>query len=149
MVLHEGKTFFHIRFFFFDIIEKYIFQTSKEEFDRQARMFLKTDQVHLHNEFLLAIVTKCQSLCQPSTYVYHGVKQKPIVVTEVNKIRPIAIPLQKRNSVEIKPITVTRQVQPKNKPLTVNFDVRVFTMDIFIKTLINQILYLSRIDFNQ
>ncbi len=122
MVLYEGEIFFlHI----IHSIITYIlpFQTSKEEFDRQARLYLKIDQVHLHNEFLLAIVTKCQSLCQPSTYVYHGVKQKPIVVTEVNKIRPHTIPLQKRNSVEIKPITVTRQVYPKNKPLTVNFDV--------------------------
>ncbi|KAK4025290.1 transcriptional adapter 1 [Daphnia magna] len=99
-------------------------KTTKEEFDRQARLFLKTDQVHLHNDFLLAIVTKCQSLCQPSTYVYHGVKHKPTVVSEVEKIRPTAVPQRKVNACEIKPITVTRQVQPKNKPLSVNFDNR-------------------------
>ena len=97
-------------------------KTNKEEFDRQARLCLPLDHVHLHNEFLLAIVTKCQSLCQPTTYVYPGIKQKPAVVTEVDKKRPI-VAQRKLNSLEIKPITITRQIQPKKKPLTVNFDV--------------------------
>lgn len=35
---------------------------SKEEFDMEARKFFKSDKVHLHNEFLLAIISKCQSL---------------------------------------------------------------------------------------
>ncbi|KAK3581906.1 hypothetical protein CHS0354_024218, partial [Potamilus streckersoni] len=35
---------------------------SKEEFDSDARKLLKADSVHLHNEFLLAIISKCQSL---------------------------------------------------------------------------------------
>lgn len=109
-------------------------QTNKEEFDHQARMILPIDQVHLHNEFLLAIVTKCQSLCQPTTYTYHGVKQKPTVIAQVDRKQPVV--LQKKfNSVEIKPITVTRQVQPKNKPLTVNFDVKTLPL-----SLVNQLL---------
>ncbi|KAK7095189.1 hypothetical protein V1264_006634 [Littorina saxatilis] len=37
-------------------------KTSKEDFDLQARRLLKSDAVHLHNEFLLAIIAKCQSV---------------------------------------------------------------------------------------
>lgn len=37
-------------------------KTSKEDFDLEARRLLKTDSVHLHNEFLLAIIAKCQSI---------------------------------------------------------------------------------------
>ncbi|KAK4015115.1 hypothetical protein OUZ56_030105 [Daphnia magna] len=92
-----------------------------EEFDHQARLFLKRDQVYRHNDLLLVIVTKCHSLCQPSPYVYHGVKHKPIVVSWVDKIRPTVVHQRKVKSCKIKPITVTRQAQPKNKPLGVNF----------------------------
>ncbi|XP_005095229.2 transcriptional adapter 1 [Aplysia californica] len=35
---------------------------NKEEFDLQARNLMKEDTVHLHNEFLLALIAKCQSL---------------------------------------------------------------------------------------
>lgn len=35
---------------------------SKEEFDLEARKILKSDMVHLHNRFLLAILAKCQLL---------------------------------------------------------------------------------------
>ncbi|KAK7504487.1 hypothetical protein BaRGS_00004353 [Batillaria attramentaria] len=37
-------------------------KTSKEDFDLEARRLLKSDAVHLHNEFLLAIIAKCQSI---------------------------------------------------------------------------------------
>jgi len=41
---------------------------TKEEFDIEARKLLPTDQSHLHNEFFLAILNKCQALAtfQPS-----------------------------------------------------------------------------------
>ncbi|XP_077986417.1 transcriptional adapter 1-like [Glandiceps talaboti] len=35
---------------------------NKEEFDLEARRLLSSDNVHYHNEFLLAILTKCQTL---------------------------------------------------------------------------------------
>ncbi|KAL5011598.1 hypothetical protein ScPMuIL_010149 [Solemya velum] len=35
---------------------------SKEDFDLEARKLLQSDAVSLHNEFLLAIIVKCQSL---------------------------------------------------------------------------------------
>jgi transcriptional adapter 1 len=35
---------------------------SREDFDHEARNLLSADTVHLHNQFLLAILTKCQSL---------------------------------------------------------------------------------------
>ncbi|QQP39199.1 Transcriptional adapter 1-like protein [Caligus rogercresseyi] len=35
---------------------------SKEDFDSEARRLLSSDKIHLHNEFLLAILNKCQSL---------------------------------------------------------------------------------------
>ncbi|KAL8625934.1 hypothetical protein ACOMHN_012526 [Nucella lapillus] len=37
-------------------------KTSKEDFDLEARRLLSADAVHLHNEFLLAIIAKCQSV---------------------------------------------------------------------------------------
>ncbi|KZS00529.1 Transcriptional adapter 1, partial [Daphnia magna] len=62
-------------------------------------------------------------LCQPSPYVYHGVKHKPTVVSWVDKIRPTVVHQRKVKSCKIKPITVTRHAQPKNKPLGVNFHI--------------------------
>uniref|UniRef100_A0A2C9LAH2 Uncharacterized protein n=1 Tax=Biomphalaria glabrata TaxID=6526 RepID=A0A2C9LAH2_BIOGL len=35
---------------------------NKEEFDFEARKLMKNDTVHLHNEFLLALIAKCQIL---------------------------------------------------------------------------------------
>ena len=35
---------------------------TKEEFDIEAKKLLSTDNAHLHNEFLLAILNKCQTL---------------------------------------------------------------------------------------
>ncbi|CAB4065015.1 TADA1 [Lepeophtheirus salmonis] len=35
---------------------------SKEDFDSEARRLLSSDKIHLHNEFLLAILNKCQTL---------------------------------------------------------------------------------------
>lgn len=32
---------------------------SKEEFDTEARRLLPKQKTHLHNEFLLAVLTKC------------------------------------------------------------------------------------------
>jgi len=37
-------------------------KNSKEEFDAAARKLLSPDAVHLHNQFLLAILNKCQTL---------------------------------------------------------------------------------------
>jgi len=37
-------------------------RTTKEDFDSAARKLLSADSVHLHNEFLLAILNKCQTL---------------------------------------------------------------------------------------
>jgi len=37
-------------------------RATKEEFDAAARKLLSADSVHLHNEFLLAILNKCQTL---------------------------------------------------------------------------------------
>ncbi|PVD21712.1 hypothetical protein C0Q70_17512 [Pomacea canaliculata] len=37
-------------------------KSTKEDFDVEARRLLKEDTVHLHNEFLLAIIAKCQSI---------------------------------------------------------------------------------------
>ncbi|CAI8000579.1 Transcriptional adapter 1 [Geodia barretti] len=38
---------------------------AKEDFDTKARGFLGDDNVHLHNEFLFAILVKCQTGLQP------------------------------------------------------------------------------------
>ncbi|XP_032828942.1 transcriptional adapter 1 [Petromyzon marinus] len=45
---------------------------SKEEFDSEARRLLTQDMVHLHNDFLLAIITKCQIMVTAS-----GLKEGP------------------------------------------------------------------------
>jgi len=35
---------------------------TREDFDHEARSLLSTESVHLHNQFLLAILTKCQNI---------------------------------------------------------------------------------------
>ncbi|XP_041370639.1 transcriptional adapter 1-like [Gigantopelta aegis] len=40
-------------------------QISKEEFDLEARKLLTNDAVHLHNEFLLAVISRCQTKVIP------------------------------------------------------------------------------------
>lgn len=120
----------------------FVFQTNKEEFDRQARLFLPPHLVHLHNEFLLAVLTKCQSLCQPTTYVYEGIKQRPTVFAPTKKcVKPERI-----SSIEIKPVTIARTIEPKNKPTKVNFEVCL----IFVYWLLsfNKYYFVFRIDFN-
>lgn len=102
-------------------------QITREEFDRHARSILVKENLPLHNEFLLAIVTKCQSLCQPVTYVHPGVnKRKPMNSTELER-KPSLVAQRKLNPVKVgKPEvkTVARKVTPKNKPQTVSFEVR-------------------------
>ena len=41
-------------------------QIAKEDFDTKARGLLGDDNVHLHNEFLFAILVKCQTGLQPT-----------------------------------------------------------------------------------
>jgi len=101
-------------------------RTNKEEFDRQARLFLPPHLVHLHNEFLLAVLTKCQSLCQPTTYVYEGIKQRPTVFASEKKLVPVDCKL---STIEYKPVTITRTIEPKNKQVKVNFDKRFKPVD--------------------
>ena len=42
-------------------------QIAKEDFDSKAKVLLGEDNVHLHNEFLFAILVKCQTGLQPTT----------------------------------------------------------------------------------
>lgn len=44
-----------------------LIQIAKEEFDAKALGLLGDDNVHLHNEFLFAILVKCQTGLQPNT----------------------------------------------------------------------------------
>ncbi|KAH9492877.1 Transcriptional adapter 1 [Bulinus truncatus] len=44
-------------------------KVNKEEFDFEARKLMKNDTVHLHNEFLLALIAKCQLLSTTSSCV--------------------------------------------------------------------------------
>ncbi|XP_047101912.1 transcriptional adapter 1-like isoform X1 [Schistocerca piceifrons] len=47
---------------------------SKEEFDQSARKLLTSDQVHLHNAFIITLITKCHRLSPhpPSIYENSG-----------------------------------------------------------------------------
>merc|ERR1719334_1423631 len=40
---------------------------SKEEFDLQARRLMSPETIHLHNQFFLAILARCQTLVTPVT----------------------------------------------------------------------------------
>lgn len=51
-------------------------KTSKEEFDASARKLLSPECVHLHNQFLLAILNKCQTLVNLSPVVVKGEHQE-------------------------------------------------------------------------
>jgi len=45
----------------------FIFQTTKEEFDCEARNLMTEDQVRLHNEFLLCLFNKVRGLAVTPT----------------------------------------------------------------------------------
>ena len=47
-------------------------KSNKEEFDAAARKLLSPECVHLHNQFLLAILNKCQTLVNLSPVVVKG-----------------------------------------------------------------------------
>lgn len=107
-------------------------QSDRDEFDRLVRTLLPEDKVYLHNEFIFAIVTKCQSLCEPNSYVYSGTpkQRQPLPITTTpsgdgaGRMQTNGnIVIRKHSAVEIKPLTVARTVKPKNKPAKVNFDV--------------------------
>ena len=51
-------------------------KSSKEEFDAAARKLLSAECVHLHNQFLLAILNKCQTLVNLSPVVVKGEHQE-------------------------------------------------------------------------
>ncbi|MEQ2193028.1 Transcriptional adapter 1 [Xenoophorus captivus] len=53
---------------------------SKEEFDVEARRLLPQENVHIHNDFLLAILTRCQIIV--STPGEFGVSTRQSVVLD-------------------------------------------------------------------
>ena len=42
------------------------FQSTKEEFDAESRKLMTPEQIHLHNEFLLCLFSRCESLATMS-----------------------------------------------------------------------------------
>lgn len=117
-----------------------LLQLDRDEFDRSVRQLLPMDQVYLHNEFFFAIVTKCQSLCEPNSKIYQTTKkQHPLraVKSQPNdspdRLNSNGNILKKRAATgEIKPVIVSRPVKPKTKPSKVNFDVR-FILNLIFK----------------
>ncbi len=69
---------------------------SKEEFDLEARKLLVGDHAHLHNEFLLAILNKCQTLANlspvvsavPMPKIPSSVHQPPVLA----RAEPVRVP---------------------------------------------------------
>ena len=59
---------------------------SKEEFDIEARKLITAENGHLHNEFLLAILNKCQTLAsfQPSISMTNKVNVEQISLQSVS-----------------------------------------------------------------
>ncbi|KAB7502550.1 Transcriptional adapter 1, partial [Armadillidium nasatum] len=60
-------------------------KVTKEEFDSNARTLLPLESIHLHNEFLLAILTKCQifnspSPCATTPIKLESIKQEDVVL---------------------------------------------------------------------
>ena len=49
-------------FIYYTRIYWLMFQISREDFDHEARKLMGESTVHLHNQFLLAILGKCQSI---------------------------------------------------------------------------------------
>ncbi|XP_052280494.1 transcriptional adapter 1-like [Dreissena polymorpha] len=77
---------------------------AKEEFDKEARKLLTSQTVHLHNEFLLAIFSKCHSLSLAS-----APKSEPG--------SSISSKLLKRGKVKRKPATVRSSFQQRFVPV--------------------------------
>lgn len=60
-------------------------KSTKEEFDAESRKLMTPEQIHLHNEFLLCLFTKCQSLAafpSSSTKTSHS---SPLRDSKVNR----------------------------------------------------------------
>ncbi|XP_069166071.1 transcriptional adapter 1 [Procambarus clarkii] len=53
--------------YFYHMKQWFRMRVTKEEFDKSARDLLPLNSVHLHNEFLLAILTKCQLFTSSSS----------------------------------------------------------------------------------
>ncbi|CAL1543532.1 unnamed protein product [Lymnaea stagnalis] len=61
---------------------------NKEEFDFEARKLMRNDTVHLHNEFLLALISKCQILSSSVTSKDQGSVGKAQKSSKVKKKPP-------------------------------------------------------------
>jgi len=59
---------------------------TKEEFDLQARRMMTQDTVHLHNQFFLALLTKCQSLVSIATIPTPVKTEQRLEVGEASEI---------------------------------------------------------------
>ena len=84
---------------------------SKEEFDSAARKLLTPESVHLHNQFLMAILNKCQTLV--------NITPGPTIVkTEASPLPPtpdLLSPTKVDGSDRLKKGKIKRKVKP-NRP---------------------------------
>ena len=70
-------------------------KSNKEEFDAAARKLLSPECVHLHNQFLLAILNKCQTLVNLSPVVVKGDHQdlqSPSKLEGSDRLKGSAVP---------------------------------------------------------
>ncbi|XP_076347714.1 transcriptional adapter 1-like isoform X2 [Tachypleus tridentatus] len=99
-------------------------KTAKETFDADARKLLTPDTIHLHNEFLLAMLNKCQSLVSThvkdssgNAQVQNKDKQKKGKLKK--KIRPVRATfehrLQPANTVNYTPQAVAKDPQDDSR----------------------------------
>nr|CAG4644496.1 EOG090X0LUS [Lepidurus arcticus] len=98
---------------------------TKEDFDREAKKLIPPNLVHLHNDFLLAILGKCQSLCRQAvprpSNLFTTQDIKPQIDQTDVEIKPRIIhqtPVKMEidpEPVQIIPIVKERPVKPKVK----------------------------------
>ncbi|XP_033095462.1 transcriptional adapter 1-like isoform X2 [Anneissia japonica] len=73
-------------------------KVTKEEFDNEARRLLKGDNVQYHNEFLVAILAKCQSLTSATVKEVSTVVHPPPIKVAKKESKPVK---KRRQSVKL------------------------------------------------
>ena len=98
-------------------------QITKEDFDSKAKGLLGESNVHLHNEFLFAILVKCQTgtalqeTCTYNPHTHTDVYRVLFIVSyHLNEVINIIIISSTCFSIFLTDVPVTQSVSPANSP---------------------------------
>ncbi|KAJ9596834.1 hypothetical protein L9F63_012090, partial [Diploptera punctata] len=105
----NSKQYFHLMKLWFQL------KSTKEEFDAESRKLMTPEQIHLHNEFLLCLFAKCQSL---ATFPSSSTKLSHSSVIRDNKLNR-RTKVKRRNRSDkgnFEPADVSEYITPLHPP---------------------------------